>query len=137
MTTAGPDLRVKSNAHVFLLEGEGVGAPGLRATCCRICGAYSLGRVMACSFCLSRELDSCAAGQKGEIIEYAMSDHPAGGFAAPYAIAMVRTSEGLTLISPLVGNPSLFARGAPLHFVLVDRDEAGVTFAYAAGDQAA
>ena len=127
-----PDPRIKSNLHVFLLEGEGPGAPGLRAARCRSCDKFTLGRVLVCGYCLSRDLEPRAAGQTAELLEFAISDHPAGGFEAPYAIGMVQTSEKLTLFSPLVGEPNRLERGMPLRFILLDRDGDRVAFAYAA-----
>jgi uncharacterized OB-fold protein len=126
-----PDSRTKTNPHVFLLTGEESGAPGLRAMHCRMCDQFTLGRVLVCEHCLSRALEPRAAGQTAELLEFAISEHPAGGFDAPYAIGMVRTREKLTLFSPLVGDPTDFERGMPLRFVLLDRDGGRVAFAYA------
>jgi uncharacterized OB-fold protein len=131
MIEKAPDSRIKTNVHVFLLEGEGTGAPGLRAVQCSSCGQFTLGRALVCGQCLSRDLQPRAAGQKAELLEFAISEHPAGGFDAPYAIGMVQTSEKLTLFSPLVGDPSQFERGVSLRFVLLERAGDRVAFAYA------
>lgn len=131
MNPSKTDLRTKTNPHLFLLAGEELGAPGLRAMHCQMCDKFTLGRVLVCGHCLSRTLEPRAAGQTAELLEFAISEHPAGGFEAPYAIGMVRTSEKLTLFSPLVGDLWHFERGMPLRFVLLDRDGGRVAFAYA------
>jgi uncharacterized OB-fold protein len=125
------DSRLKTNPHVFVLEGEATGAPGLRAVRCGNCSEFSLGRPLVCGYCLSRNLTPQAAGQTAELLEFAVSNHPAGGFEAPYAIGFVSTTERLTLFAPLVGEPEGFARGVRLRFVLLDRENGRVAFAYA------
>ncbi len=130
MSIAVSDSRTKTNRHVFLLAGEAPSAPGLRAVVCKACGQFTLGRVSVCGYCLSRDLQACAAGQKAQLLEFAISHHPAGGFEAPYAIGMVQTHEKLTLFSPLVGDPSRWVRGMALRFILLDREGGRVAFAY-------
>lgn len=130
MSIAVSDSRTKTNRHVFLLAGEAPGAPGLRAVVCNSCGQFTLGRVWVCGYCLSRDLQTCAAGQQARLLEFAISHHPAGGFEAPYAIGMVQTREKLTVFSPLVGDPSRWVRGTDLRFVLLDRERGRVAFAY-------
>jgi uncharacterized OB-fold protein len=122
--------RSKSNPHIFFAEGEVPGAPGLRAARCRACGRHTLGRVLACAHCLSRDLDVVAAGQKAELVEFSIAHHPAGGFEAPYAIGQVRTSEGLVLFAPLAGETSGLAPGEKLGFAVVEHDGGDLGFAY-------
>jgi uncharacterized OB-fold protein len=122
----------KTNTHVFFAAGEAIGAPGLSATRCHACGKFTLGKVRVCSHCLSREVDSVAAGQQATLTEYSIAHVPAGGFAAPYAIGQVKTSEGLTLFAPLSGNVDGLKPGASLRFVTVPRDGGVVGFAYTA-----
>ncbi len=130
MSVAMPDIRTKTNPHVFLLEGEAPKAPGLRAVLCHSCAGFTLGRALVCGYCLSRDLEECAAGQRAKLLEFAISHHPAGGFAAPYAIGLIQTEENLTLFSPLIGAQERWVRGMPLRFILLDRDGDRVAFAY-------
>ena len=84
----------------------------------------------ACSHCFSRDIEVTAAGQEAVLIEHSIAHHPAGGFEAPYAIGQVRTSEGMVLFSPLVGKTEGLAPGEKLGFVVVERDDGSVGFAY-------
>jgi uncharacterized OB-fold protein len=122
----------KTNAYVFFVAGEAFGAPGLSATRCHACGKFTLGKVRVCSHCLSRSVDSVAAGQQATLTEYSIAHVSAGGFAAPYAIGLVKTSEGLTLFAPLYGNVEGLRPGTALRFVTVPRDGGAVGFAYTA-----
>jgi len=124
-------IETKTNPHVFLLEGEAPDAPGLRAVRCADCGRYTLGRALACGLCFSRNVEERAAGRHAELVEFAIAHHPAGGFEAPYAIGMIRTEEGLTLFSPLVGREDQLATGKKLRFVTIERENGRVGFAYA------
>lgn len=132
MNAVTPALRAKTNPHIFLTQDEDAGGPGLRATRCRACNRFTLGRVRICSHCFSREVEMKAAGQRGELVEFSIARHPAGGFEAPYAIGMIRTEEGLTLFSPLQGDIDSLAPGARLHFTLIDRENGQIGFAYMA-----
>jgi uncharacterized OB-fold protein len=123
----------KTNAHVFLAEGEGIGAPGLAATKCRDCGAYTMGRTLICSQCFSRKVDLVAAGQKGTLVEHAVVHHSAGGFQAPYAIGFIKTTEGMVVMAPIDGDASKLATGMKLEFRTVPREAgAKLGFAYVA-----
>jgi uncharacterized OB-fold protein len=122
----------KTNAHVFFVAGEAIGAPGLAVTRCQDCGKFTLGRVRVCSHCLSRSVDSVAAGQRAVLNEYSIAHHPAGGFAAPYAIGLVKTEEGITLFAPLEGDVEGLKPGIALRFVTVPREGGAVGFAYTA-----
>jgi len=121
----------KTNSYVFFVSGEAPGAPGLSATHCRVCRRHTLGRVRICGICFSRDVESVAAGQYAELMEYSIAHHAAGGFEAPYAIGLVRTQEGLTLFAPLEGSLQGLKRGLRLHFVTVPRSAGAVGFAYA------
>lgn len=131
MNVMAPQQSTKTNAHIFFTEGEAADAPGLRSARCRACGRHTLGRVPACAHCFSRDIEVVAAGQEAELVEFSIARHPAGGFAAPYAIGQVRTSEGLVLFAPLVGETDGLAPGEKLGFVTVDHDAGAVGFAYA------
>ena len=133
MNTHAPNASPKTNSHLFFLQGEAPGAPGLRCAHCNKCGASTLGRVPVCSICFSPDIEVTAAGQKGELIEFSIARHPAGGFEAPYAIGQIRTQEGMVLFAPLIGDADSLSNGNRLHFVLVDH--AGATgFGYARSD---
>lgn len=128
--TLPPKLR-KTNQHLFLIEGEAPGAPGLSATRCTACSAVTIARVPVCPVCFSRKVEPTVAGKTGEIVELSVTHHPAGGFAAPYVIALIRTSEQLTLFAPLDGPPASFKAGDKVRFTTVPRDDGSVGFAYA------
>lgn len=122
--------RTKTNPHIFFLEGEAPGAPGLRSAHCRACGKSTMGRVPACSHCFSRDIEVVAAGQEAVLVEHSVAHHPAGGFEAPYAIGQIRTSEGLILFAPLMGETEGLAPGDKLFFIAVERGNGSVGFAY-------
>jgi uncharacterized OB-fold protein len=130
VTTGGQS---KSNPHLFFTEGEATNAPGLRGARCLACGKHTLGRVHVCSHCFSPRVDEEALGQQAELIEFSIAHVPAGGFAAPYAIAQIRTAENLVLFAPLVGETDGLAQGEPLAFTLVHHDGGGIGFGYARG----
>ncbi len=131
MTGLVSDQQTKTNPHIFFSAGEAPGAPGLRSAKCSACGRYTLGRVTACQHCFARDVNVVAAGQEAEIIEYSIARHPAGGFDAPYAIGQIRTSEGLVLFAPLIGETNGLAPGERLRFVVVDHRAGAQGFAYA------
>ncbi len=133
--TAG-GVAAKTNPHIFLVEGEAPGAPGIAATRCRACGAVTLGNVPVCSACLARATDFVAAGQRGSLVEFSIAHHPADGFEAPYAIGLVRTSEGLMLFAPLSGHPEGLRNGMKLRFETVPRPGGKIGFAYAPAEVA-
>lgn len=132
MTSLVPKFK-KTNDHLFLLEGEAPGAPGLASSCCKKCERYTLGRVYICPHCFARELEFVASGQQAKLVESSIARHAAGGFEPPYAIGLIRTTEGLTIFSPLVGDTSRLAPGSDLRFVTLDRPGGQVGFAYEVG----
>jgi uncharacterized OB-fold protein len=132
MTAQASETLLKTNPHVFFAAGEAIGAPGLSATRCHACGKFTPGKVRVCSHCLSRSVDSVAAGQQATLAEYSIAHVPAGGFAAPYAIGLVKTAEGMTLFAPLDGDVAKLKPGMILRFVTVPRPGGAVGFAYTA-----
>ncbi len=130
MSATGTEGIVKTNPHVFLAEGEAPGAPGLSATRCLGCGRFTLGRVVICSHCFSRNVEPTVAGQQGELVEHSIAHVSAGGFQAPYPIGLVRTDEGLTLFAPLDGATDNLEPGMRVRFVTVARPGGAVGFAY-------
>ena len=129
-----PDIQAaepsKTNPYLFAIEGEEAGAPGLKATRCRDCGRFTLGRVMICQHCFSRAVEPAIAGREATLVEHSIAHHPAGGFEAPYAIGLLRTAEGLTLFAPITGETSGLAPGRKLSFVTVPQGGGAVGFAY-------
>ncbi len=121
----------KTNPFLFTIEGEEAGPPGLRATRCRDCGKFTLGRVMICQHCFSRATEPVVAGQEATLVEHSIAHHPAGGFAAPYAIGLLRTSDGITLFAPISGDAQGLAPGRRLSFVTMPRPDGAIGFAYA------
>lgn len=129
-----PDQSVaaaKTNPYLFAAEGEEEGAPGLKATSCRDCGRFTLGRVMICQHCFSRAMEPAIAGREATLVEHSIAHHPAGGFEAPYAIGLMRTAEGLTLFAPITGETGGLAPGSKLAFVTVPQADGAIGFAYA------
>ena len=123
-------ITMKTNPHVFLIAGEAENAPGLRAARCGQCGKFTLGRVMICSHCFSREVTEVAAGQEAELIEFSVAHVSAGGFEAPYAIGQLRTSEGMTLFAPLLGDAGELTPGTRVAFTTLDRGDGLLGFAF-------
>lgn len=120
----------KTNPHVFLLQSEAEGAPGLRAGRCEDCGGFTPGRVAVCAHCLSRNVTEVAAGQSAHLIDFSIAHVPAGGFDAPYAIGQIRTSEEMTLFVPLAGELDGLTPGTRLTFTTIDHGDGQVGFAY-------
>ncbi len=127
-TLAAP---AKTNPYLFAAEGEEAGAPGLKATRCRDCGRFAIGRVMICQQCFSRAVEPAIAGREATLVEHSIAHHPAGGFEAPYAIGLMRTAEGLTLFAPIIGEMRGLVPGSELSFVTVPQADGAVGFAYA------
>ena len=134
--TPPAEPRTKTNAHLFFGKDEGQAAPGLVSARCNSCGRHTIARPLACIHCLSRDLETLSAGQDAEVIESSLVHHSAGGFTAPYVIAQVRTSEGLTLFSPILGGAEPMAPGHKLAFCLYDREDGALGFAYRRADDA-
>ena len=85
---------------------EGAKRHELRVQRCRACGAHRFPARAICSACLSTDAEWVPVSGRGEIFSYAVMHqvyHP--GFAAevPYAVVIVRLSEGAKLVSNLVG----------------------------------
>jgi len=112
----------KTNAFVFFSDGEAPGAPGLVATKCVLCNHHAIGRAPICAQCFSRKVEIIAAGQRAELVEFAIVHHSAAGFIAPYAIGAIKTAENITLMAPLEGDVARFKAGMPLRFCTIGRD---------------
>jgi uncharacterized OB-fold protein len=130
-TTESDQVLTKTNPFLFTIEGEEAGPPGLKASGCRACSRFTLGRVQICAQCFSREVGPAVAGQRATLVEYSIAHYPAGGFDAPYAIGLVRTEEGITLFAPIHGDVERLRAGDKLAFVTVPRPGGMVGFAYA------
>lgn len=123
-------VTTKTNPYLFNVEGEEGGAAGLRATRCRACTRFTLGRVMICAHCFSREVEPAVAGRTAKLVEYSIAHHPAGGFTAPYAIGLIQTGEELSLFAPIAGATDALRAGMSLRFITVPHDGGAVGFAY-------
>lgn len=131
MTAVTQSPPVKTNPHLFVVDGELPAAPGLRGAHCNSCGKATLGRVPVCCHCFSTEVEARALGQKAEMIEFSIAHVSAGGFEAPYAIAQICTDEGLILFAPLLGDTEGLVRGQRLEFQLASLPSGAVGFGYA------
>lgn len=122
----------KTNPHLFFLEGEMPGAPGLRGTRCSECGQVVLLQVSACPRCAGRDLESVCIGQRATLGESSEVFHSLDGFEAPYFIGMVHTEQGPATFAPIAAAPGTALRvGMPLTFRLLPRTDGRVGFAYA------
>lgn len=127
---AASTVTVKRNPHLFFVAEEVPSAPGLRSSRCLACGTHGLGALAACPTCLGRELEIVAAGQAASVVDASIVHNPAGGFAAPYTIATLRTGEGMTLFAPLVGNDGPVRTGTRVAFEIIEHADGSVGFAY-------
>jgi uncharacterized OB-fold protein len=128
----------KTNPHLFFIDGEMPGAPGLRGTCCHHCNQVVLLQVAACPRCAGRELTSVCIGQRAVLGHFSEVFHSLDGFEAPYFIGLVHTSEGPVTFAPIdapAGTP--LRVGMPLRFKLLARGQGKVGFAYAIEEGAA
>jgi uncharacterized OB-fold protein len=123
--------RTKTNPNLFYFEGEAQGAPGLKGTHCKACGASALLDVPVCPICLSRNVAAACIGAKATLTRFSTVHHSADSFEAPYVIGQIRTEEGPMTFAPIVGaDASKLKEGMPLRFSLLERGAGRVGFAY-------
>ena len=123
--------RTKTNPYLFYLEGEAAGAPGLKGSRCRACGAAALLAVPVCPTCLSRDVVPVCIGAKATLTRFSTVHHSADSFDAPYVIGQIRTAEGPMTFAPIVGaNATQLHDGVALRFSLLERGGGRVGFAY-------
>ena len=123
--------RTKTNPNLFYLEDEAQGAPGLKGTRCRSCGAAALLNVPVCPSCLSRDVAHACIGARATLTRFSTVHHSADSFEAPYVIGQIRTEEGPMTFAPIVGSDASELReGMALRFSLLERGEGRVGFAY-------
>lgn len=123
--------RTKTNPNLFYLEGEAQGAPGLKGTLCKSCGASALLEVPVCPICLSRNVAPACIGAKATLTRFSTVHHSADSFEAPYVIGQIRTEEGPMTFAPIVGvDASKLKDGMALRFSLLERGAGRVGFAY-------
>lgn len=122
----------KTNPHLFLLEGEAEGAPGLMGSRCSGCGQVALLRQAACPRCGGRELLTVCIGQRARLGESAEVFHSVDGFEAPYWIGLIETEQGPRTFAPILAPPGQpLPVGLPLRFRLLPHADGRVGFAYA------
>lgn len=125
--------KTKTNPYLFYFEGEAQGAPGLKGTRCKACGAAALLDVPVCPICLSRNVAPACIGAKATLTRFSTVHHSADSFEAPYVIGQIRTEEGPMTFAPIVGaDASKLREGMKLRFRLLERGEGRVGFAYVA-----
>jgi uncharacterized OB-fold protein len=123
--------RTKTNPNLFYFEGEAQGAPGLKGTRCKACGASALLDVPVCPICLSRNVAAACIGAKATLTRFSTVHHSADSFEAPYVIGQIRTEEGPMTFAPIVGaDASKLREGMQLRFSLLERGAGRVGFAY-------
>ncbi len=94
---------------------------------CSSCGAVMWPVKMRCDTCLGTEVDWFTASGKGTLYSYALVhqvNHP--GFAAqvPYNVSLVELSEGLRIVSNVVGCPDAELEiGIPIEVTFEDVDD--------------
>lgn len=122
----------KTNPHLFYAGGEAEGAPGLKGTRCRKCGAAALLNVPVCPDCYSRDVAPACIGATATLTRFSTVHHSADAFEAPYVIAQIRTDEGPTTFAPILApDPSQLRQGMKLKFSLIERGTpARLGFAY-------
>lgn len=122
----------KTNPHLFYAGGEAEGAPGLKGTRCRSCGAAALLDVPVCPVCLSRDVAPVCIGGKATLTRFSTVFHSADSFEAPYVIGQIHTEEGPTTFAPILAqDASQLHQGMKLRFSLFERGTpARLAFAY-------
>jgi uncharacterized OB-fold protein len=122
----------KTNPHLFYAGGEAQGAPGLKGTRCRKCGASALLDVPVCPDCLSRDVAPVCIGGKATLTRFSTVFHSADSFDAPYVIGQIHTDEGPSTFAPILApDPSKLRQGMKLKFSLIERGTpARMGFAY-------
>lgn len=121
----------KTNPHLFYAGGEAAGAPGLKGTRCRKCGASALLDVPVCPDCLSRDVAAVCIGSKATLTRFSTVFHSADSFEAPYVIGQIHTDEGPSTFAPILADPAQLRQGMKLKFSLIERGTpARLGFAY-------
>ncbi len=113
----------KTNANLFYADGETEGAPGLKGSRCKACGAMALLAVPVCPLCLSRDVMPACIGQRATLTRFSTVHHSVDGFDAPYVIGEVKTAEGPSTFAPIIGEPASMKQGMRLRFALLPRGE--------------
>lgn len=128
----------KTNPALFYASGEAPGAPGLKGSRCSACHRVVLLEVAACPQCGRRDLEQVCIGQRATLGESSEVFHSADGFEAPYYIGNIRTEEGPSTFAPIAAEAGTELKaGMPLRFILIERDDGRVGFAYAPEEKSA
>jgi uncharacterized OB-fold protein len=103
MSTAAPKraLPVATPETQHYWDGTAVGE--LRLQRCRSCGDAYFPPQPWCAHCASDEVEVFTASGEATLYSYVISQLPAPGFEAPYAIAVVTLAEGPRMLTNLVG----------------------------------
>ncbi|MBI3456218.1 MAG: Zn-ribbon domain-containing OB-fold protein [Candidatus Rokubacteria bacterium] len=110
---AGPALTLKE----FF---DGVRAGQLVVQRCAACGELAVPPRVLCSACHGREWERVSLRGEGEVVSFTVIRVPPGRFAgqAPYAIAVVRLPEGVSLLGRVSGiAPDALRVGLSVRFV--------------------
>lgn len=123
---------LKTNPSLFFIDGEALGAPGLKGSRCGACGQTVLLQIAACPRCGNRELESVCIGQRATLGQSSEVFHSADGFEAPYFIGQIETEQGPRTFAPIAAAPGTkLEPGMALRFKLFERPDGRVGFAYA------
>ena len=116
---------------------EGVRAGRLVVQRCTACGELAVPPKRLCPACHGREWERAPLGSEGEIASFTVIRVPPGRQAAeaPYAIVVVRLTEGVSLLGRTTGIPLDALRvGLPVRFVPpADRTAEPVVITFAPG----
>ncbi|MFJ3697574.1 bifunctional MaoC family dehydratase N-terminal/OB-fold nucleic acid binding domain-containing protein [Streptomyces sp. NPDC090052] len=105
---------------------DGVARHQLLIQRCTSCSALRFPWLPGCNACGSPEWDTVAASGAGTVYSYVVMHHPAfPAFDPPYAVGLIELSEGVRMVSNVIGVPYDKVRvGLPvsLEFLRVDED---------------
>lgn len=136
MTGAAPPAPAPASSALTLAEFfAGVRAGRLVVQRCTTCGELAVPPKLRCPACQGSGWGRVGLGGEGEITSFTVIRVPPGALAseAPYAIAVVRFPEGVSLLGRVTGLPLDALRvGLPVRFVApIDRDAQPPVIAFA------
>ncbi|MFJ2397614.1 MULTISPECIES: bifunctional MaoC family dehydratase N-terminal/OB-fold nucleic acid binding domain-containing protein [unclassified Streptomyces] len=115
---------------------EGVGRHQLLIQRCAGCGTLRLPWLPGCAACGAPEWDTVGASGEGTVYSYVVMHHPPfPAFDPPYAVGLIELSEGVRIVSNVIGVPYDEVRiGMPVRLEFERYDEELVLPVFRAGD---
>jgi uncharacterized OB-fold protein len=104
---------------------EGVARHRLLIQRCAGCGTLRFPWLPGCNACGSPEWDTARASGEGTVYSYVVMHHPPfPAFDPPYAVGLIELTEGVRIVSNVIGVPYDKVRiGMPVHLAFVRCDD--------------